>query len=126
MCSQCGIEMIPGNQTNQFHNIAVLETHILAPGNLTDCYYRPYGGQDVLQWRLSIENKSIVNAMLWPSLLFIGGFVGLFFSCLAVQEDCSKKRNKRKSESLQQNMRQHNWCCGSYFQRPRQMNLENI
>ena len=43
------------------------------------------------------SNWVVLNAILWPSLLFIAGFVGLFFSCVLLQEDIAKCLQKKEA-----------------------------
>ena len=61
--------------------------------SLTDgvfpCHVNTYVlGPEVLRYKMS--TWMVLNLMFWPTLFFMVGFVGLFFSCLYLQyEDCS-------------------------------------
>ena len=68
-------------------------------GTKTRCYYRKRGSQDLYLW----HNKglSVIHAVLWPTLLFIAGFVGLFFSCISLQKSTYlMKLNKRMPSNV--------------------------
>ena len=37
------------------------------------------------------KRAHILHAILWPTIIFIGGFVGLFFSCIMLQKMKSQR-----------------------------------
>ncbi len=72
-------------------NISISSVFIISQeyqtGETIPCLYNPYHAGEVLLKRNSII--LVLNAMLWPTIMFITGFVGLFFACLFAQrEEC--------------------------------------
>ena len=66
-------------------------------GSRIRCYYRTAGGTYLLMWKTS--NAIVLHAILWPTLLFIAGFVSLFFSCIALQKDRYFYKHARKRKA---------------------------
>ena len=68
-----------------------VEGRTLEIGDMINCFYKPaledtsttlHGslGDDVQLW-------TSLKVIIWPTLLFIAGFVGTFFSCIFLQKD---------------------------------------
>ena len=89
-CPDCRI--LKYNSTRQDGDSSVLEAvqvsgMDLKVGDRIHCLYQ--GLDEVLLYRHS--TGMVLNIMLWPTLIFIVGFVGLVFACLFVQtDDCSR------------------------------------
>lgn len=74
--------------------LVVASGKILRAQSKTRCYYRRKNGDhQVSGWRTN--RHLVLHAILWPTIIFVVGFVGLFFSCLTLQkEKYSKKKPK--------------------------------
>ena len=63
------------------------------------CYYHDI--QRITQYKqMPLKHSIIVNLILWPSLLFVAGFVGMFFSCIRMQHELSLMKKQKKQISL--------------------------
>lgn len=103
-CNGCDVQLQQGGSSH--HKLILSSGVILSQGRVTNCYYRAVDGTAVLQWPWKTPKAYILHAMLWPSLIFIVGFVSLFFSCLSVQIASSEKRhrpskNRRNSNDIE-------------------------
>ena len=68
----------------------VSKANVLKIGDMHKCYHRnrPSTQHEVNTTKRQIGKKGwhLLMIMIWPTLLFIGGFVGLFFSSIWVYE----------------------------------------
>ena len=69
----------------------------LISGKKIECYHLNSGATYLLKWETS--NSAILNAILWPTIVFIGGFISLFFSCLALQREKQTRKGSQKKLS---------------------------
>ena len=71
----------------EIKTIAVISGKELKIGSQVTCFYK--SKDFVVGWRSStpIIDQLIFHVMFWPSLLFILGFIGLFFGCVALQHE---------------------------------------
>ena len=69
----------------------------LISGTKIECYYQNSGATYLLKWETS--NSAVLNAILWPTIVFIGGFISLFFSCLALQKEKQTSKGSQKKLS---------------------------
>ena len=70
-----------------------LDGRELQTGTQTHCFYRREVEPAVSQ---RLHNLLLLNMMLWPTVLFILGFVGLFFSCIHYQKVLTDRMALRK------------------------------
>jgi hypothetical protein len=64
------------------------------------CYYQDLNRMSKYK-HITLQHSLIVNMTLWPSFLFITGFVGMFFSCIQMQQAMEElRKRKRKQSSL--------------------------
>ena len=54
-------------------------------GSQIQCYYQTSGATYLLKWETS--NSTVLHSILWPTVVFIGGFISLFFSCIALLKE---------------------------------------
>ena len=67
-------------------------------GTKIECYYQNSGATIyLLKWETS--NSAVLHAILWPTIVFIGGFISLFFSCLALQREKQTSKGSQKKLS---------------------------
>ena len=69
------------------NDVIIVDGQTLRQDDQIECYYNVYKPREVLLQRRS--TVLVLNAMLWPTVVFIFGFVGLFFACLFAQGDDS-------------------------------------
>ena len=82
---------MPREKKNNAKHIIKVAGKKLITGSRISCHYRTSGGTFLLEWKSS--NATVLHAILWPTLVFIGGFISLFFSCIAFQKDKQARKN---------------------------------
>ena len=68
----------------------------LTVGHMTSCYLRPTGPAADLKPSYHYSMTIKLNAMLWPTLLFIIGFVNTFISSVYICKHCKDHPHKLK------------------------------
>ena len=94
--------------TNKQIESVLLSGHHLRLGSDVSCIFQRdshHQRKSLVLWRTMERQSSmlIFHVMFWPSLLFISGFVGLFFSCVALQHeiyDLEQTRRRQKGAVL--------------------------
>ena len=91
LCKDCDLELISSENMSENEAKSIrINQKTLSPGSTTWCSYK--NGQDLPHVTFSKYSDSfILHLMLWPSVIFIIGFLGVFFSTLSVMEDLMGK-----------------------------------
>ena len=106
-CRDCTVDVQPAREQSPLDRVAAIkvENVLIRPGDTVKCLHhtaRPQsdsgtaaaaddGQNDTSdadeQDESVVADAVLLNAMLWPTVLFIGGFVGLFFACIQLAHD---------------------------------------
>ena len=76
---------------------------VLQAQSKTRCYYRRKNStthSSLSSRQMSLWHGSrhiVLHAILWPTVVFVLGFVGLFFSCLTLQKEKYSKKKPPKA-----------------------------
>ena len=109
-CSDCLAQAAEGQDIQQLHlrdpTSKSTPSQVLSLGDLLKCYhYGPGAGSSVVagsRGRHQPEGWTVMVAMFWPTLLFVSGFVGLFFSSIILAETVAEERNSRHQRDIEE------------------------